>query len=98
MLMLSFGELEDVIQKKNIEFVRSFKDDLIPLCWEYFSASSIFTIDELREFKDYVDWNGLFTTDEIIRYYGVNNLKEFEVLLESDIRKMYEDEKKIFID
>lgn len=97
-MILTFGELEYIIKNKNIEFVRSFKDDLIPLSWEYFSTSPIFTIDELREFKDYIDWNGLFTTNEIIRYYGVNNLKEFEVLLESDIRKMYEDEKKIFID
>ena len=97
-MILKFGELDKIIKERDIEFIREFKDDLIPLCWEYFSASSIFTIDELREFKDYIDWIGLFTTDEIIRYYGVNNLKEFEVMLNGDTREMYEDEKKIFID
>lgn len=56
-MILTFGQLEDIIKNKNITFVRSFKDDLINLCWEYFSI------------------------DEIIKYYGVNNLKEFEVLL-----------------
>lgn len=91
-MILTFGEIEDVIQKKNIEFVRSFKDDLIPLCWEYFSTSSIFTIDELREFKDYIEWTCFFTTDELIRYYGTKKLKEFEFLLEGDLREMYEDE------
>lgn len=87
-MILTFEELEDIIKNKNIEFVRSFKDDLIHLCWEYFSISPIFTIDELREFKDYIDWIGLFTKDEIIRYYGVNNLKEFEVLLVGKINNV----------
>ena len=95
--MLSFGELENIIQSKNIEFVREFKDELIPLAWEYFSASHMFSIEELREFKNYIEWTIFFTTDELIRYYGTKKLKEFEFFLEGDLREMYEDEIKLIV-
>ena len=92
MLLLKFGELENIIQNKNIEFIRNYKYELIPLSWEYFSTSPIFSIEELREFKDYINWTCFFTTDELIRIYGTKKLKEFEFFLEGDLREMYEDE------
>ena len=42
------------------EYIRLYKDDKTKINWSVVSYSYDFTIDQLREFIDYIDWKSYF--------------------------------------
>lgn len=89
-MFLDFKKIDKIINNGDVEFIRQYKDELE--CWSYFSVWFVFHPDELREFKDYIDWNLFFQTPDMIRQYRRDQLKEFKVLVDPSVQKFIEEE------
>lgn len=75
-MFLNFRELDEIIDDRDIDFIRVHKDEIE--AWSYFSVWFEFTLEELREFNDYIDWPMLFETPHQIRRHTEKELKEFK--------------------
>ncbi len=49
-----------LLKDLTIEYIRLYKDDKTKINWSVISYSYDFTIDQLREFIDYIDWKSYF--------------------------------------
>lgn len=82
---MDFADLDKVIYRRDVQFIRQNKDELKG--WSYFSVWFVFHPDELREFKDYIDWNLFFQTNDIVRQYRKDQLSEFWELVDDEVKE-----------
>lgn len=87
---MNFSDLNKIISNRDVEFVRMYKDELE--AWSYFSVWFVFHPDELREFKEYIDWNLFFQTSDIVKQYRKDQLQEFKILVADEVVKYIEAE------
>ena len=86
----NFGVLQKLVDNRDIEFIRQHKDELE--CWSYLSTWLYFTVDELREFKDCMDWNYFFLQHGLGKQYKKEQIEEFKLFVSDNVAKIIEKE------
>lgn len=86
----NFGDLHKLVNNRDVDFIRQHKDEL--KCWSYFSVWFVFHPDELREFKEYIEWNLFFQTPDMIKQYKKDQLEEFKILVDDEVVEAIEEE------
>lgn len=71
-----FVTFQKVINNRDIHYIRMNKDIMD---WDMISRYFIFTVDELREFKDYILWH-IFFEDKKVTQYSFKQLEEFKYI------------------